>query len=547
MKKKNAFRRWMSFLTALSLVVALLPAAPAAHGEDGVVEYLFAPNSYLGDVQSANTQVRQMSEYSGERNWAYVGDTANFFDRSNFLQIVPMVGNWAALRVQVPAAGRYQVSMYAYHAAACGVTGLYMFPLTPEIIPQIGQCLVEENQIGAVEHYAASPFYQTDAVGVFEAENAGEYLMVFRGEGLGAGGANYIYPISVTMELTGGLAGVRLQIGEDGTMKVGQGIRPTVQALDANGSAMSLKGAEISLSVEKKDVAWVDGDGKLYALSEGETDVTATVTLDGETLSQTVRLTVAGKQAPLAGEQRSYSFYLQAYPGESSSDINQYTEYTDQRHWAFVATDVTAADGVTLQGIGIQMLSQFQEWCALKIRVPAAGRYRASLEAYGNSNAGTVGVYLLPYSQQAAGDIPGCLTRENLLQKIDTYRLSAGTSTYPMEELSFAEEGEYLLIFQSQQKSPAAGMGGGNYSFLKSLSLDGVTELDRAELRLDTPKLGVGESTGFAASAYLSNGEAVDLSAATIEYFADDPESCKSMRTASASPPSGRDPQGSTR
>ena len=120
--------------------------------------------------------------------------------------------------------------------------------------------------------------------------SAGKYYLVLK--------RNYVvneYTYMLKLNMNGvkkQLSGVSLSLS-DTEIDVGDTASASVTGVMNDNSAADLTGADITYTSSNPEIAAVDGNtGEITGISEGEAEITATVTLDGAIVSDTKTITV---------------------------------------------------------------------------------------------------------------------------------------------------------------------------------------------------------------------------------------------------------------
>ena len=530
MRLSKLWTRALAWLATLSLLAALLPAsAPRARAaEDGVVRFLFGQSVYTGDAQPKEGDPRKIVEYSGERNWIYLDDTAPetagyFVRNSDHICMIATqgAGQWAAFEIILPNAGTYKVSMNAFCRTRCGLTGLYFFPSDGRAI---ADAIGEETMIGQVDH-TGNNVWRTDEFGEVTVPQAGKYVLVLRGDGQVSGKENIIYCKEITFERIAVLDAVSLDIGNDSTLTAGEYAEPVVKGLSSDGTALNLAEGEILLESGNPQIARIGKDGKIYALSPGEADITATVTLNEVTRRETVTLRIL-EALPFAGVDADYKFQLGAY-GETSDDVaKDYTEYTDSRLWAYLDSKVsgTVSKPPLISLLSSPLVMQCPclggDWIAFRIKVETAGSYQAALSAYCRNAAAIIDCYLIPYGAEAAGNIPGYLTEDYWIGAADTYSSGTGIFDFALNTVRIPQAGEYILVLSASRKN---NMASAFNMYPSAFSLRGKDSMKNVLFSVEDTQIAPGDRISYSIAAQNDSG-AIDLEQAYVECYTEDPD-----------------------
>ncbi|MBQ9984993.1 MAG: Ig-like domain-containing protein, partial [Oscillospiraceae bacterium] len=537
------------------------------------------------------------------------GDSVSRLRTNNLLGIDAQpngIGKWFAMKLYVPEAGRYELTL-AHSAASNGGTGNIYFVSANEAKDKL---VCDDTKVGSVCFYAASSKYGTEIAKLDDVtvDAAGEYYIIVeaaaKGNGAGSGTSMRMYPTIVILD--GGEGSAMMRVGLSAEREEiyvnGKAATKIDDIYMSDGSAVSLAGAEIIYSSGAADVASVDSEGVITGISDGNAEIYADITLksgtkikagtkvkvttppDLESVSaavedseieefSTAQITVTGKNVDGSDTQIAMTevTYESSNPAVASVDSNgvilaksegstvvtvsvlqngitkacevaitvvpskddenamplsNVTAYYD-----FLGnfTSGTNVFDITMEQTGnwklesVQNIDEFGSngtiprlrvygtlgiqaqpnkigsWWALRINVPAAGRYAASLDFSATSAGGIGELYVVPASaprdtwtaeQYSIGTVDFC-------QNVTTYNLSKN-----LKEVEIASAGDYLLVFEAV----ANGTGGGRQQLPRGFSLDGTGVVSYIEAFLESEAICVGETTRLLYRVKLSDG-----------------------------------------
>ena len=598
--------------------ITVLPiAAPS-----GVrVEYSMEIASIPNDGQMDSTK------FSDTKNsWQFEGKYNNPSIQRNTIYgtiAYPNSGAWWAVRMYVPKAGSYSLKLDRGLRPQGGLVFFYF-----------GKASEGASEIVKGEHIAEEKFYatadtaseETDSLGTVEIDAPGEYIMVMRTPlatdfataGLNASNRRHFIKKII---LDGGnetVEKMRFTLKpEYNEVYVGGNVKTALDNLYlSDGSTVSMVGAEINYSSSDEAIATVNEKGVIVGVSDGNAEITATVTLEsGEkvtakaniavvtppdlesvtayvenselevisnaqinlsgknadgsdtllhmttvtyetnnysvasvdknglitaktpgdavitvnvrqgfvTKSDTVDITVINSRdeenpMELSNEMVYYDLRTSAPSGTALWDLT----YNETKNWIFYGyangmQENTSTARVRLSGsYGIQAQPNAigAAW-AVKITVPKAGRYAATLIHGVNANGGIANVYVLPVTEDTTQWTDGRYS----VGTVNFYRTALGYDlSTNLKDIEFPQAGDYLLVFESAGK----GAGGALQQFPKALSIDGTGVISYVEVFLEESEINVGDSIRMLYRIKLSDGTWLSESDDVI-FFSSDP------------------------
>lgn len=299
-----------------------LPEIKAAHPTTGDTNIIGITYSYTGDG-------------TDDGNWAYYGKDSSVWEHegpektnnliisqylNNRLRIWPSsTGQWMAFKLKIPAAGRYSAGMlyteirstsgdgnFDIHLMPASVTGA---ELTEGMLPAMDAAArgnvqsalsSGEYKQGTINSYyrntdiAANETINVEEpedLGIFIADAPGEYLLVFEYRSTGT---LYCLTRELILEsLPVGLSNVSLTLPSG--LNVGATAQVQVNGAMSDGAVADLEGANTNYSSSSDAVAIVDANGLVTAVAAGTAAITATVTLNDDTVKGTAIVNVAAR------------------------------------------------------------------------------------------------------------------------------------------------------------------------------------------------------------------------------------------------------------
>lgn len=145
-------------------------------------------------------------------NWAYAGRSSNLTTDLNVTNKYIIVQDkktwnyWAALKIQVPAAGSYDVKLESYQNDKTTLNfDVYVIPSTEDVTAAV-ESLSADALVGHVDGAVSPGKNVIDSPGSFIAPAPGDYIIVFKSTGQNPGyttGAGNYYMYLVALELDG--------------------------------------------------------------------------------------------------------------------------------------------------------------------------------------------------------------------------------------------------------------------------------------------------------------------------------------------------------
>ena len=437
-------------------------------------------------------------------------------------------------RINIPKKGYYSVSI-GYNKHSSGTKGkIFILPVDTD---DVETAISSETPVAVIdcngersEYSETAPF---TANGSFEAPAAGEYLVVYKGYGEYNNMSRYLL-FPRTMIFNGGSGTVPMSLD----LSVSKSLKPSVSVIMSDGKKLSEAELDVKYTSSDEGVLAIDEEtGKFRTYSTGDVEVTASTTVEGITVSDSVKLTITGDEyMPYSGVYARYDFSVKSddwqpvyWKGESAPNTNDIRgityEYTSKTslpgNWEWYGSDITdiyeesgntviwmyygnGAEGRTRVG------TSKNKWVAFTLDIPASGRYLASFE-YCKYYSGRIAadIYLLP---KDTADISAALTEDNYLCTFDCLDESATSlalDTVEIGDLDIKAAGEYILVIKALR---------GGYMDFKALNLDGVDGMKRAELSAENSELAVGEKTDTEVQAYMLDGSKIDNTELKVKY-----------------------------
>jgi len=221
--------------------------------------------------------------------WRYKG-VESYHNRARF-----NIGynKWVALKVKIPACGRYAVSFdYATFANSGGENEVYFVPVVP--IGEVDALLTRKTRLGKFDYL---PDVQGDNallkkfVGNFEFEQGGEYLLVLKNTST-KGTSVYLTPRRLILDGTNSFKYVNVSVDdEDKLLNYNETTQMHVSAHLADGTVLPQENYSVEYKSTNENVLTVDNSGKITAKADGTAEIIATVTYGNDTYYESIELT----------------------------------------------------------------------------------------------------------------------------------------------------------------------------------------------------------------------------------------------------------------
>lgn len=387
------------------------------------------------------------------------------FDVMGFVNVPSKVNEWVAFEVNIPKAGKYDVTLEHGSSKTAGASRAGMW-IIPYDTGNISEALAEDDPSFAEISFcnksqlADKVMATTEGSGYYFA-NPGKYLVVYKPlSGGGADGTSFeMYPGNIIFD--GGEAVIPMHTG------IGRKDRNTLTTtvVMSDGNAADLSDAEISYVSSDSSVAEINEEGVITEKAAGNTVFSVFVKGNGWEAEASLHHTVTDvlNELPYSGIKAVYGMY--SGPGyEFARGVDWASEVTYEKtrnFWQWHSSSVDQSSGNRADfnpNYGIQIWAGVGDWAAIEINVPKAGKYKVNLE-YGSSNsygAKEAGIWILPGDTK---DIPSALTNDTALTTSFAFMDDKQTSNLVCKnkdigEYYFENAGRYIVVYKSISGSP---------------------------------------------------------------------------------------------
>ncbi len=267
----------------------------------------FEPSDRIEDVRGITYKYTGVG---GEGNWQYNSTGPNWIPKkyqifmysgdgtsaTNYLRIqCPADGDWVALDIKVPAAGRY-VAEYSYSAfsSSASKSDIFILPKneTTDTAEEITALLTDERVIASVDYLDASIAaneMRIAKLGDLEFPQAGEYILIHKRNDGGRGG--YLSPRKLTLYGVNGMCDAEIIVDKT-TLNYNETAKVAVSALRLDGSVVMPDDYTVTLTSSDSSIVAVSKDGTITAKGDGKAIVSVTVVDNaGKTVTAEVEIT----------------------------------------------------------------------------------------------------------------------------------------------------------------------------------------------------------------------------------------------------------------
>ena len=554
-------KRFISILLAAMLVISMLPTAFA--DSTTTYEYILSATSLSG-VTSSRTDgnfnlpdLTELTDYptvvNGQK-WHYIEDGSNISGNvtadntySGRLQMSAkgstMPNNvWAFLKIYVPAAGLYNLDVYAADQTNAAGVDVHFLPCG-DIASPSGDILSIQTKIGHFDPATSgngNNFTERDMGGVY-VETAGDYYVGFELTNNGVTESTtkqnaYISKITLTETPATALSVSPTSV----SIKAGNTAQLTSTVTGADSAVLSA--AKVTYTSNATGVATVDSTGKITGVAAGDATITATVA-GYPTLTQNVEVKVSPATVI---NNYNYVFSADAIDGVTSSrtdgnfnltDLVAVTDYpiiVDGQKWRYVEDGTKMSGNMTAARLQLTATTDnivrngHLCWAVVQINVPDSGIYNFDIYAADDANGADVDVYLFPCGDITAPNNSN-LTEEVQKGHIDTYASGAKGNSFTERDIGnvyIEAAGDYYIGFRlvDNEISGLGEDGSRDASVKQSAYISKVTlsetPADSITVAPASVSLSTGETKALAPTVKDENGAVI--SGAAVEYVSGD-------------------------
>ena len=374
------------------------------------------------------------------------------------LQVGTVTDQYIVMTLNVPVSGTFK-TRFGYALGTNGGSGeVYLLDGN---VKDIAEALLDKkNRLGSFNCYGTAQILgQVADFRNITFKSPGKYLLVLRASGKGDGGSNNLYPSSITFyggEKTA-VAGI---VAEKKELLVEEGLS---ENLDVSVYLSDCTKAEkedfiLQYEIADEEVASVDENGVVTALSAGDTEITVTAVRGSSSVSCSV---------PVSVIKPGYSAYSAVYNLENAEE------------------DASGA-------------------LVLEVNVPVTGSCDVVLEHAKKPDGGIGEVYIIPVG---TADIEAALTEENKLGEVNYFSETEDAVKTALGKHTFKMQGKYLVVCKMKEQSD------GKEQYPEILLFDGGSKT-----ALISVSLGFDGRNARVLSGMMSDGTIADLSDAEIRF-----------------------------
>lgn len=314
-------QRILALFLAVSLITGSLPAGTRPH-KAYALDYAETTETYdftfkratwkskYADKDPSNYNIEGITyPYTGngivDGNWEYhsldpdmtpVVTTFTMYT-PKYLRVWPAaVGNWAAFRIKTTKAGLYQTRLNYSSFPDASTVDIHLIPAsvadTAESVDAIIEAGEDRYYIGTVDFNAAEET-KTAALDTVAIERAEEYVVVFEMTKQGNSRFNLRSLVLDGTKPSATLSRVALHADQT-ALTVGEQTQMQVSGVMSDEKPADLTDASITYESRNEAIATVDANGVVSAVSAGEAEISATVTLAGISVTGSTTITVEG-------------------------------------------------------------------------------------------------------------------------------------------------------------------------------------------------------------------------------------------------------------
>jgi len=453
--------------------------------------------------------------------WRYFDSTSETDAPDSYLKYRPGNiqiggGRHIAFEVRVPAAGTYDLEIFPGEYSSGVDVSVYMSrnSISTAAEDLIGTYNIDNDSIADFRVVSEPKVIPNVTI-----PEAGDYIFTFKSGSYGSVG---------TFRLNGGV-GITVPISA--FIKDIESGMPSVYGYMSDGSDADLSGATVKWSSSDTNVATInEKNGVITPLNIGKTTITAEISMGGHTIYATDILNITEQPEPpldFSGVKTEFNFFdvsSKWLPNENAEqgaadatrkeDIRgityEYTNETGDGNWEWFGANFTPGTssvwayrsaGSTGPTYRLRLSMSKDKWVALKIKIPAAGRYSANFEYTTYTGSASTGeMYIVPLTDidkvDANLSAKTLITETNYLDKTQSSWAKANKNLGMIE---FKEAGEHLIVF----KKTSSDSG---YLTPRKLTLDGVNCIKSVVTKVEKETLNYNEETSIEITASKLDG-----------------------------------------
>lgn len=527
--------RFFSFVLVFALVLGIVPFSAGAAGEALTIDFTKRSDTWLNPISSLADDMRYIPKNHTDGNWSFFEYTPGMWvSQTSFRQFkddyfqagLVEVGNWFALKADLTE-GNYTTQLNYYYWTKAGAADIYLLP-GDTTVAGIPDAIADDTyKIGDVDCYGGGWVKTSKALNNITIPETGEYIIVFKLTKTTEAIHLYLRQLILEPADTGSLQQVEA-ICAPSSVKAGRKSQIRVSGTLEDGTAADLSKAQITYTALDPEIATVSNTGVITTLSPGEADFGVSVTLGGAAVTDECTLSVlAGEPDSKAAAKVKFNFnyikenWVSPISG-SNLDIRDIPYEMTDGTWAYYGYSPGLTPGPSTFRVYRNQyfepaLPEVGNWMALKIKLPAAGIYTATLNYYEYSNSGAADIFIVPIDTQ---DVSDSVKNEFYkIGEVDCYGPEWIEKSTSLDDVYIPEAGEYLLVFKG------TNIDHGIYLWIKNLILDGLEpdQLWLVDAAITPDTVWIGEQAVVSVNGgTLANEMPANLANAEISYESSD-------------------------
>ncbi|MBE6912665.1 MAG: hypothetical protein E7473_09085 [Ruminococcaceae bacterium] len=381
-------------ISAILTVAMLISFVPVFAAESSGVKVIYDPSVLEYNVNIADISYELTNSFysyhSRKEGWepAHGDFRINGDPNKGMLAYHHTAGDWYAMELNVPAAGEYDVTIECIKRTY-GANKAYIYFLDETEAENIEENLTEENKFSENSFFSESNYKEKEiASGTVEFPNAGKYLFVVQGT------EKWTYTTIGKIILDGGsgTAPMGSVVSCDkSVIAVGEKATASAKLFYSDGGEAVLYPDEKTYESSDESVATVDAYGNITAISEGSTEITATVTWGGREFVSKTSIKVIKKTTNIKIHYDFIDNYTEDVPYTTSETTfiatHKSLNLVDAYEKTFGLWKLASAPSglsvnhcyTTANAYNLGLRAYFngeKKWFAINIRVPVKGEYK---------------------------------------------------------------------------------------------------------------------------------------------------------------------------
>lgn len=534
---KKRLNKALALLIAVMLVIGIMPTAFADGGEETLplsgVKIVY--DLYNNTDVTGQTTITGVGFPATKGFWAFEKQSGSFAinrNNNNGLEVQCGVNVWWAIRVYVPKAGSYELSLNHSLRNNGGTSEIY-FGKADETADSIASGTALLNKI-IFYHGSTDPEYgRITPAGNVKVSVPGEYIIVFKSIGQGdttstgtTGSSARQYFKEVILDgceegtETAATIG-SIKLGETDSISAGSTAELTTTAYNGI-TAETIDASAVTYESSNSSILSIDG-----STATAHKPGTVTITANSESWGNPVEKTVTVAPAvPYSNAEVVYDI------GSAGKDTASKTFVTTNGFWEFDRIESKSYSfNTSSTAAKLQVNIAPNEWWAVKVFVPKAGSYQLNINRLLHKWGGQSEIYF----GEAGED--NCV--ENIVEdsskkvgEIGFYAETAATSLDAANVgiVTASTSGEYFIVFKAISRADGSeNKQTTSYyarQFFKEVILDGCigaepTYVPMLNVTADPDTIKVGDTTAVTATSTLMSDGVTEVTP-TISYETSD-------------------------